>query len=197
MPASTPRSSSVTATPLWDPATGARHILISHPDSEARAGALADVLATLSGLPDATVWADHTALTSVKRPDDLSFGFWAAGSADAVRMLRLAVELADARATVLHDTDRWLFKPTRRSRLILVVADLTALDAGQLSRSRSALDRVLSKGRRTAMPVVALADPRTTPDDLLHALGRTCQSWQAKPPTAVPASDRELMETAR
>lgn len=197
MPAPAQDATTVTATPLWDPATGARHFLICHPDGDARADALASLLATLNGLPDVTVWADHCALTKVKQPDDLSFGYWAAGSRNATKMLGLAVELADARASVLEGTNRWLFKPARRSRLILVVADFTALDDSDASRGRSALDRLLAKGRRAAMPVAAIADPEKAPVDLLRTLARTCQPWPQEPLASAPVAARELAASAR
>lgn len=196
MPAPARDTATVTATPLWDAAAGARHFLICHPGGDARADALASLLATVTGLPDVTVWADHCALARVKQPGDLSFGYWAAGSRNAARMLGLAVELADARASVLEDTNRWLFKPARRSRLILVVADFTAPGAAGTSRGHLALDRLLAKGRRAAMPVAAVADPGTAPGSLLQTLARTCQPWPQEPPASGPAA-RELAASTR
>jgi hypothetical protein len=197
MPALMQNATPVTATPLWDLATGARHFLICHRDSEVRTDALAALFATVSGLPDVTVWADHSALDSVKLPDDLSYGYWAAGSKNAVDMLGLAVELADARTNVLEDANRWLFRPTRRSRLILVVADFTAVDADDLSRGLLALDRLLAKGRRTAMPAVVIADPDTAAAAPLQRATRTCVSWLPAALATDSAEQRELATASR
>ncbi len=176
MPAPAHAATTVTATALWHEAAGARHFLICHPDRRTRADALAGLLAAVNGLPDVTVWADHRTLDSVKQPDDLSVGYFAAAARSTAEVLGLAAELSDARASVLEGTNRWLFKPARQSRLILVLADLTAPAVG-LSRARPALDRLLARGRRAAMPVAATADPSSTPRDLLQALAQTCQPW--------------------
>lgn len=185
-------TTSVTATPLWDLATGARHLLICDAGHDARAGSLTALLATLNGLPDVTVWADHRALTSVKLPDDLSYGYRAAGSRNAAEMLGLAVELADARLISQQGHGRWLHQPKRTSRLVLVVADLTKPGSGQPGRGRLALERLLESGGRTAMPVVALTDPATTPADLIRRLSRACASWEPELPAAAASEAREL-----
>jgi hypothetical protein len=184
MPAPAHNAATVTATALWHEAAGARHFLICHPDRRARADALASLLTAVNGLPDVTVWADHRTLDSVKQPDDLSVGYFAAAARSTAEVLGLAAELADARASVLEGTNRWLFKPARQSRLILVLADLTAPWSAGLSRTRPALDRLLARGRRAAMPVAVAVDPGTTPRNLLQSLAQTCQSWPMEPQAA-------------
>lgn len=196
MPALAQDATSVTTTPLWDLATGARHLLISHPDSHARNDALASVLRLVDGLADTTVWADHYTLEAVKLPDDVNFGYWAAAGHDALNMLGRAVELADARRMVMEDTNRWLFQPSRRARLNLVVLDFTALSADHVDRARSPLDRLLASGRRTAMPLVAIVDPKTTPATVLDLLSRLCMNWPSQPPSDEHAAPPQLVQAA-
>lgn len=202
MPVSHQTASSVTATPLWDQATGGRHMLISALDSEVRADMLSDLFATVSGVPDLTVWADHTALMTVKLPDDLSYGYHAAGSRNALTMVRLALELADARHTVLEGEGRWLFRPRRTSRLILVVVDLTALRRDDLAAVRAPLGRLLDIGSRVAMPAVALVDPATVPAELTYPLATSCVRWPSNstgddPGATAAADDKMLAGAAR
>jgi hypothetical protein len=194
MPASAPTATRAVDTPLWDPATGARQLLIADPDPGARNAALAALYTAVADAPDVCVWADPTAHKAVAIPRQLRLTYHAIGD-NARMMLRLANELDVARrASIAHD-GRWLYRPALNGRMIVVVVDLTTLANHHVPAAVAALHALTATGHRTAMSAVTLVDPGAIDNELLAPLRLACTAWRP-PAIAADLADRPLSEVA-
>jgi hypothetical protein len=195
MPGPSPLATRAVDTLLWDTATGARPMLIAHPDSARRCAALAALYATVAAAPDVSVWADRHTHHSVPLPDQLPFGYYASGAGadagDARAVLRLASELDTVRRSWLNHAGRWLFAPRVAARMIMVVVDLATVRPDQLPPTLATLADLAASGHRTAMPTITLVDPTALRPDDLDALTRASTPW-LPPARPAPAPARAL-----